>query len=56
VAPRAEKRNSFRLSVEKPERKRLLRRPRRRWEYLNLRQGGCVGVEYMHPGRIREKW
>jgi hypothetical protein len=31
VARRGEKRNAYRLLVGKPERKRPLRRPRRRW-------------------------
>jgi hypothetical protein len=33
VARVAEKRNAYRLSVGKPEGKRPLRRPRRRWVY-----------------------
>jgi S-ribosylhomocysteine lyase LuxS involved in autoinducer biosynthesis len=31
VAPMGEKRNAYMILVGKPERKRLLRRPRRRW-------------------------
>jgi hypothetical protein len=56
VDPRAEKKNSCRFSAEKPDRKRLLRRPKFKCECMNLNEGGCVGVDYMHLGRSKGKW
>jgi hypothetical protein len=41
-----ERRNAFRILVAKPGRKRLLKRPKRRWENnikINLRGRGQVG-------------
>jgi hypothetical protein len=35
VARMGEKRNAYRLSVGKPERKKLLRRPKRRWGVMD---------------------
>jgi hypothetical protein len=45
-----EKRNGYRILVGKPEGKRLLGRPRRRWVdniKINLREIGWDGVEWI---------
>jgi hypothetical protein len=47
VACRGEGRNVYRVLVGKPEGKRPLERPRRRWEEgikMDLREFGCGGV------------
>ena len=56
VNPRAEKRNSCRFSAEKPDRKRLFRRPKCKCEFMNLDERRRLGVEYMHLGRSKGKW
>jgi hypothetical protein len=46
-----EGRNVYRVLVGKPERKRPLERPRRRWEdgiKMDLREIGWGGVEWVH--------
>jgi hypothetical protein len=43
----------------KPEGKRPLGRPRRRWEdviKMNLREIGWGGVEWIHLARDRDRW
>jgi hypothetical protein len=45
---KGEKRNAYRILVGKPEGKRPLRRPRRRWVdniKLDLRQDGVYGLD-----------
>jgi hypothetical protein len=45
-----EKRNACRVLVGKPEGKRLLGRPRRRWEYnikMDLREIGWGGMDWI---------
>jgi hypothetical protein len=45
--------------VGKPERKRLLGRPRHRWECnmkINLRETGCEGVDCIHLTEDRDQW
>jgi hypothetical protein len=44
-------RNAYKILVRKPEGKRLLRRPRHRWEDnigMDLREIGWEGVNWMH--------
>jgi hypothetical protein len=44
------KRNAYRILVEKPERKRPLGRPRRRWEVnikMDLREIGWGGMDWI---------
>jgi hypothetical protein len=45
--------------VGKPEGRRPLGRPRRRWEYnikMDLREIGWRGVDWMHVTQDRDKW
>jgi hypothetical protein len=45
--------------VGKPEGKRTLRRPRRRWEdniKINLQEVGCGGVEWIGLALDRDRW
>jgi hypothetical protein len=54
-----EGRNLFRVLVGKPEGKRPLERPRRRWEdgiKMDLREIGWVGVEWIDLGQDRDRW
>jgi hypothetical protein len=51
-----EKRNSCRVLVGNPERKRPLGRPGHRWEdniKLNLRQAGWDGMDWIHLAKDR---
>ena len=50
VARKEQSRNAYRVLVGKPEEKRPLRRPRRRWEdniRMDLREGGCDPGEWI---------
>jgi hypothetical protein len=52
-----EGRGMYRLLVEKPEGKRTLWRPRRRWENnikANLQEVGCVGMNWIELDQDRE--
>jgi hypothetical protein len=54
-----EGRNVYRVLVGKPEGKRLLGRPRRRWEdgiKMDLREIGWGGVEWIHLAQYRDRW
>ena len=45
--------------VDKPEGKRPLERPRRRWEdniKMNLQEGGCGGMDRMEVAQDRDRW
>jgi hypothetical protein len=47
----------FRVLVGKPEEKKLLRRPRRKWEVsikMNLQEGGCEGMGWMELAQDRD--
>jgi hypothetical protein len=49
----------YRVLVGKPEGKRPLKRPRRRWEdgiKMNLREIGWGGVEWIHLAQDRDRW
>jgi hypothetical protein len=53
------KRNAYRLLVEKPEEKRPLGRPRRRWVdniKIDLLEIGWGGVDWIAVVQDREKW
>jgi hypothetical protein len=54
-----EGRNVYRVLVGKPEGKRPLERPRRRWEdgfKMDLREIGSGGVEWIHLAQDRDRW
>jgi hypothetical protein len=58
VARMGEGRNVCRVSVGKPEGKRPLQRPRRRWEdaiQMDLREIGW-GLEWIHLAQDRDRW
>jgi hypothetical protein len=51
-----EGRNVYRVLVGKPEGKKPLERPRRRWEdglKMDLRETGWGGVRWIHPAQVR---
>jgi len=49
----------YRVLVGKPEAKRSLGRPRRRWEdniKMNLQVVGCEGMEWIELAQDRDRW
>jgi hypothetical protein len=59
VARMGEGRNMYRVLVGKPEGKRPLERPRRRWEdgiKMDLREIGWGGVEWIYLAQDRDVW
>ena len=59
VARMGEDRGVHRVLVGKPEGKRLLGRPRRRWEYnvkIDLQKVGGVGGDWMELAQDRDRW
>jgi hypothetical protein len=54
-----EKRNAYRILVGKPEGKRPLGRPRRRWVVnikMDLREIGWGGVDWIDRAQDRDQW
>jgi hypothetical protein len=54
-----ENRNAYRILLGKPEGKRPLRRPRRRWVdniKRDLRERGWVGVHWIDMAQDRDQW
>jgi hypothetical protein len=54
-----EERNVYKVLVGKPEGKRLLGRPRRRWEdgiRMDLREIGLWGVNWIRLSQDRDQW
>jgi hypothetical protein len=54
-----EKINAYRIWVGKPEEKRPLRRPRRRWEdniRMDLREIGWGGIDWIDLAQDRDQW
>jgi hypothetical protein len=50
---------AYKILVGKPEGKRLLGRPRRRWEdniRMDLRETGWEGVDWIHLSQVRDQW
>jgi hypothetical protein len=59
VARMGEKRNAYRILVGKPDRKRPLGRPRRRWEdniKIDLREIRWSGVDWIDLAQDRDQW
>jgi len=54
-----EKREVYRILMGKPEGKRPLGRPRRRWEdniKMDLLEVGCEGVDWIELAQDRDRW
>ena len=59
VARMEQSRNAYRVLVGKPERKRPLGRPKRRWEdniKMDLREVGCDPGEWVDLAEDRDHW
>ncbi|KAJ4434425.1 hypothetical protein ANN_22987 [Periplaneta americana] len=59
VARMGESRNAYRVLVGRPEGKRPLGRPRRRWEdniKMDLREVGCDDRDWINLAQDRDRW
>ena len=59
VARMGERRGIYRVLVGKPEGKRPLGKPRRRWEdniKMDLREVGCGGLDWIELAEDRDRW
>jgi hypothetical protein len=53
-----EERGLYRVLVGKPEGKKPLGRPRRRWEdnMMDFQEVGCVGMDWIELAQNRDRW
>jgi hypothetical protein len=59
VSRMGEKKNDYRILAGKPERKRQLGRPRRRWVdnvKMDLREIGWDGVDWIDTAQVMDQW
>ena len=59
VAGMRERRGVYRVLVGKPEGKRPLGRPRRKWDdniRMDLQAVGCVGMDWIELAQDRDRW
>jgi len=59
VAGMGERRVVYRILVWKPDGKRPLGRPRRRWEdniKMDIQEVGCRGVDWIELAQYRDRW
>jgi hypothetical protein len=59
VARMGERRGAYRALVGKPEGRRPLKRPRRRWEdniKMDLREVGCGGGDWVDLAQDKDRW